>query len=136
MPSPASVLQRGAWSSCYIGPLASVSQRWCTAGPSPSRSRRGFAAAAVTAVVVAWLPALASHALAAVSAAERAFLSDLYSATGGSSWDPVPTGWSGLGTGADPCTPTAWGGITCATSPDRIVYVVVQSSSSHRTAAL
>jgi hypothetical protein len=62
-------------------------------------------------------------ATAVVSASERLGLVALYNATGGPSWASVP-GWQDVyNAEVDPCAPSAWSGLTCATGPDRIMCV-------------
>jgi hypothetical protein len=68
---------------------------------------------------------------AAVSPGERQALVDLYLSTNGTYWVPAPpgpaiVGWSNhTNSSVDPCVPSSstWTGVTCASSPDRIVYV-------------
>jgi hypothetical protein len=69
-----------------------------------------------------------------VSPAERQALQDLYTSAGGPGWKPVSgdpvVGWHTVAnTTNDPCLPTPWTGVTCATGPNRIVYVLAQGDS-------
>ena len=65
-----------------------------------------------------------------VSPGERDALLELYTTTGGPAWRPASggglSGWHNVtNTTDDPCLPTPWTGVGCATSPTRIVYVHV-----------
>lgn len=64
-----------------------------------------------------------------VSPAERQALLDLYTSLGGPGWKPgslAPVvGWHTVtNTTNDPCLPAPWTGVTCASNPNRIVYVL------------
>ena len=69
------------------------------------------------AVLAATLLSHAAVVFAAVTTAEKNALLDLYNGAGGQWWLAT---WP---TSTDPCVPTAWLGVTCSSSPDRVVYV-------------
>ncbi len=84
--------------------------------------------AAAGALVVVWLAplCLVNNVFAAgVSAHERLGLELLYNATSGASWSlQAGNGWNNIYNRAvDPCVPSAWQGVQCSSTPDRIMWV-------------
>ena len=60
--------------------------------------------------------------LGAVSSGERAALVDLYLNTSGPTSWTTNTGWTNYTNALiDPCVPTPWYGVACATAPDRVM---------------
>lgn len=95
--------------------------------------RRAPRSALASLLIAASAMGIAAPAMAAISAAERQVLIDLYTSTSGDAWT-TNSGWKTAGVFSAPGTECAWAGISCDAAGNHVVQI--KRSSNNLTGSL